>query len=83
MKAEVHKAIHANNPNAGIAKSGVGNGGGPFNYEWWAFFDQNPQATTGEVLALLEDLVDATTEPPPIRTAWDVQWPIPLPVTQP
>jgi hypothetical protein len=25
----------------------------------------------------------ATTEPPPIRTAWDVQWPLPLPVSQP
>lgn len=53
------------------------------NYEWWAFFDQNRLATTDEIIALLEDLVKATTESPPIRTAWDVQWPIPLTVSQP
>jgi hypothetical protein len=83
MDVKVHRAIHANYPNAGIAKSGVGGGGGPFNWQWWEFFRLNPRATTDEVIGFLHALVDATTPPPPIRTAWDVQWPLPLPVSQP
>ena len=83
MNVKVHRAIHANYPNAGIAKSGVGGGGGPFNWQWWEFFRLNPRATTDEVIGFLHALVDATTPPPPIRTAWDVQWPLPLPVSQP
>ena len=61
MDVDVHKAIHANNTNAGIAKSGVGGGGGPFNWEWWKFFRENPEATTDEVLVFLHESVEATT----------------------
>lgn len=41
------------------------------------------EASESEVLVFPDELVAATTEPPPVRTAWDVQWPLPLPVSQP
>ena len=43
----------------------------------------NRDATESEVLVFPDELVAASTEPPPVRTAWDVQWPLPLPVSQP
>jgi hypothetical protein len=43
----------------------------------------NRDASESEVLVFLDELVAATTQPPPIRTAWGVQWPLPLPVSQP
>lgn len=59
----------------------------PVGRRLWAcgvgVLEGNRDATESEVLVFPDELVAASTEPPPVRTAWDVQWPLPLPVSQP
>jgi len=59
----------------------------PVGRRLWAcgvgVLEGNRDATESEVLVFPDELVAASTEPPPVRTAWDVQWPLPLPGSQP
>jgi hypothetical protein len=75
LKNEVHDAIHANYKNAGKRSWGDGSGGGgPWNYQWWMFFDENPGASADDIIEFLNDLVVATSDDS-IRRVEDVVWP--------
>jgi hypothetical protein len=76
---ELHRLIHGNIRGIGKSQWGDGNGsGGPFNYQWWKFFDDNKDATSSEILSFVDDLVEATSDLT-ARTLDDIAWPYPNP----
>jgi hypothetical protein len=79
MDIELHRLIHGNIRGIGKSQWGDGNGsGGPFNYQWWKFFDDNKDATSSEILSFVDDLVEATSDLT-ARTLDDIAWPYPNP----
>jgi hypothetical protein len=68
LPKEFHKLLH------GKGTSGQGWGpGGPWNFQWNTFFDQNPNATREQIEDLLNQLRSITSDTS--KTLDDIEWP--------